>query len=148
MRGSDTKTLLWIRRGTMIRIPKTIYQAMIEQAKRESPLECCGILAGKDGTVLRAFAMRNEEESPDRYSMSPREQIKVFEEMDRESLEMVAIYHSHTHTIPFPSETDVRLAFYPDVAFVIISLMEEAPVVKAFKIRKDAIYPEEIEVIP
>lgn len=132
----------------MIRIPNEIYQVMIEQAKKEFPLECCGILAGKDGTVQRVFTMRNEEQSPDRYSMSPREQIKVFEELERESLDMVAIYHSHTHTIPFPSETDVRLAFYPDVAFVIISLMEQAPLVKAFKIRREAIYPEEIEVIP
>jgi len=67
--------------------------------------------------------------------------------MDRESLDMVAIYHSHTHTIPFPSETDVKLAFYPEVASVIISLKEETPVVKAFRIKEDAIYPEEIEVI-
>lgn len=132
----------------MIRIPEPIYEAMIDHARREAPLECCGILAGLDGTVRKAFAMRNEEQSPDRYAMSPKEQIKVFEEMERDSLEMVAIYHSHTHTIPFPSETDVRLSFYPDVAFVIISLMEDTPVVKAFKIKKDAIYPEEIEVIP
>jgi proteasome lid subunit RPN8/RPN11 len=74
--------------------------------------------------------------------------LKAFEEMDRESLEMVAIYHSHTHTIPFPSETDVRLAFYPEVFSVIISLKEEKnPLVKAFRVQKDGIYPEEIEVI-
>ncbi len=132
----------------MIRIPKPIYIAMIEHARKESPLECCGILSGKDGTVQKAFELRNEEQSPIRYSMSPKEQLKVFEEMDREALEMMAIYHSHTHTLPFPSETDVGLAFYPDVASVIISLKEETPVVKAFQIREDAIYPEEIEVIP
>jgi len=131
----------------MIRIPKSIYHAMIDHAKRESPLECCGILAGHNGTVLKAFESRNEEQSPVRYSMSPQEQLKIFEEMERESLDIVAIYHSHTHTIPFPSETDVRLAFYPEVASVIISLQEESPVVKAFKIRKDAVYLEEIEVV-
>ena len=132
----------------MIRIPKPIYIAMIEHARKESPLECCGILSGKDGTVQKAFELRNAEQSPIRYSMSPQEQLKVFEEMDRESLEMVAIYHSHTHTISFPSETDVRLAFYPDVSSIIISLKEEKnPLVKAFRVQKDAIYPEEIEVI-
>jgi len=132
----------------MIKIPKPIYDTMIEHARKEAPLECCGILAGKDGTVQRAFELKNEEKSPVRYSMSPQDQLKVFEEMEKESLDMVAIYHSHTHTIPFPSETDVRLAFYPEVASVIISLMEERPIVKAFKIREDAIYLEEIEVIP
>ncbi len=132
----------------MIRIPKSIYIAMIEHARKESPLECCGILSGKDGTVQKAFELRNAEQSPIRYSMSPQEQLKVFEEMERETLEMVGIYHSHTHTIPFPSETDVRLAFYPEVFSVIISLKEEKnPLVKAFRIQEDAIYPEEIEVI-
>ncbi|MGQ9646817.1 MAG: Mov34/MPN/PAD-1 family protein [Thermodesulfobacteriota bacterium] len=131
----------------MIRIPKPIYDAMVEHARKEAPLECCGILGGKDGTVQKAFKLSNEEQSPVRYSMSPQDQLKVFEEMERESLEMVGIYHSHTHTIPFPSETDVRLMFYPDISSVIISLKEERPLVKAFKISEDAIYLEEIEVI-
>ena len=131
----------------MIKIPKPIYIAMIEHARKESPLECCGILSGKDGIVQKSFELRNAEQSPIRYSMSPRDQLGIFEEMDREALEMVAIYHSHTHTIPFPSETDVRLAFYPEVFSVIISLKEEKnPLVKAFRVQKDAIYPEEIEV--
>lgn len=131
----------------MIKIPKSIYHTIIEHARREAPLECCGILGGREGAVERAFDLSNTEKSPVRYSMSPQEQVRVFDEMDRESLDMVAIYHSHTHTIPFPSETDVKLAFYPEVASVIISLKEETPVVKAFRIKEDAIYPEEIEVI-
>lgn len=132
----------------MIRIPKPIYIAMIEHARKELPLECCGILSGKDGTVQKAFELRNEEKSPIRYSMSPQEQLKVFEEMERESLEMVAIYHSHTHTIPFPSETDVKMGFYPEVPSIIISLKEEEnPIIKVFLIREDAIYLEEIEVV-
>ena len=121
---------------------------MIDHARRESPLECCGILSGKDGTVKRAFELQNAEKSPTRYSISPLEQLKVFEEMEKGSLEMIAIYHSHTHTIPFPSETDVKLAFYPDISSVIISLKDEKePVVKAFQISKDAIYLEEIKVL-
>jgi proteasome lid subunit RPN8/RPN11 len=89
----------------------------------------------------------NEEESTTRYFMSPRDQLKVFEEMEAESMEMIAIYHSHLKTIPFPSETDVKSAFYPDVSSIIISLKEENPVMKAFQISKEAIYLEEIEVI-
>jgi len=132
----------------MMQIPKEIYQRMIDHARRESPLECCGILSGKDGTVKRAFELQNAEKSPTRYSISPLEQLKVFEEMEKRSLEMIAIYHSHTHTIPFPSETDVRLAFYPDVSSVIISLKDEKdPTVKAFQISEEAIYPEEFEVV-
>lgn len=132
----------------MLRIPKTIYKEMLDHARREWPLECCGILSGKEKTVQKAFELKNTEESPVLYSMSPQEQIKVFEEMEKESMGMIAIYHSHPKTIPFPSETDVKLAFYPDISSVIISLKEEEnPVMKAFQISKEAIYLEEIEVI-
>jgi len=132
----------------MIRIPETIYKEVLDHARREWPLECCGILSGKERTVQKAFELQNAEESPVLYSMSPQEQLKVFEEMEKESMEMIAIYHSHPETIPFPSETDVKLTFYPDVSSVIISLKEkENPVMKALQISKEAIYPEEIEVI-
>jgi proteasome lid subunit RPN8/RPN11 len=132
----------------MIRIPKEIYQEMLHHARREWPLECCGILGGKEKTAEKAFELRNAEESPVLYSMSPQDQLKVFEEMEKGSMEMIAVYHSHPHTIPFPSETDVKLAFYPDISSIIISLKEEEnPVVKAFQIEKEAIYLEEIEVI-
>lgn len=131
----------------MIKIPRSIYMAVIEHARKESPLECCGILGGKDGTVQRAFEMRNAEQSQIRYSILPQDQIGIFKEMDREALEMLAIYHSHTHTLPFPSEADVKMAFYPEVSSVIVSLKEKDPQVKAFRIQKDAIYPEEIEII-
>jgi len=133
---------------SMLRIPQPIYQRMLDHAKREWPLECCGILSGKEKTVQKAFELKNSEESPLLYSMSPQEQMRVFEEMEQESMEMVAIYHSHPKTIPFPSETDVKLTFYPDVSSVIISLEEkENPVMKAFQISKEAIYLEEIKVI-
>ena len=132
----------------MLRIPRTVFQKIIEHARREAPLECCGILSGKHGTVQKTFELRNAEQSPVRYSISPQDQLGIFEEMDREALEMVAIYHSHTHTLPFPSETDVKMAFYPEVFSVIISLKEEKnPQLKAFRIQKEAIYPEEIEII-
>jgi len=80
--------------------------------------------------------------------MCPQEQLRVFEEVEKESMGMIAIYHSHPHTIPFPSETDVKMAFYPEVSSIIISLKErENPVVKAFRIEKEAIRLEEIEVV-
>ncbi|RPJ06511.1 MAG: M67 family peptidase [Deltaproteobacteria bacterium] len=132
----------------MIRIPKSIYEGIVEHSKREWPLECCGILVGKGETVEKAFELTNTEKSSIRFLMSPQEQLKVFEEMDKGSMEMIAIYHSHPHTIAFPSETDVKMAFYPEVSSIIVSLKErENPVVKAFRIEKEAVLLVEIEVI-
>lgn len=132
----------------MVRIPKAIYQGMVEHAKKESPIECCGILSGKEETVLKVFALKNAEESPVRYSIPPQEQLRVFEEMEKDSMEMIAVYHSHPHSIPFPSETDVKMAFYPELSTIIVSLKEEKnPIVKAFQIKEEAIYLDEIEII-
>ncbi len=131
----------------MVRIPKTIFQEMVDHALRQAPLECCGILAGRGRTVRRMYEMRNTDRSRTTYFMAPEEQLEVFREMEKEGLDMVAIYHSHPHTIPFPSERDVRLAFYPDVACIIISLKDGETSVKAFRIGKEAISIEPIRVI-
>jgi proteasome lid subunit RPN8/RPN11 len=131
----------------MMRIPETIFKKMVEHALREVPLECCGILAGKGRTVHRIYEMRNADGSKISYFMAPEEQLEVFQEIERDGLDMVAIYHSHPHTIPFPSEKDVRLAFYPDVAYIIISLKDGETSVKGFRMGKDAIYIEPIRLI-
>jgi [CysO sulfur-carrier protein]-S-L-cysteine hydrolase len=135
-------------RMKMIRIPRSIYKEIVEHAEREWPLECCGILGGKEETVKKAFELSNVEKSSTRFLMSSREQLRVFEELEKESMEMIAIYHSHPHTISFPSETDVKMAYYPDVSSMIISLKEkDHPVVKAFRIEKKDILLVEIEVL-
>jgi proteasome lid subunit RPN8/RPN11 len=138
-----------IEQKTMIKIPESIFQGIIEHARRQWPLECCGILAGEENTVKRFFEMTNSEQSAVRYSMAPQDQLRAYDEMDREGMEMVAIYHSHPHTIAFPSETDVKLAVLPELVSIIVSLKQkEEPVVKAFRISKEAIHIEEIEVRP
>jgi proteasome lid subunit RPN8/RPN11 len=132
----------------MIRIPESVYRKMVEHAKRENPLECCGLLGGKEQTVQEIFETQNVARSPILFSMDSKEELMVLREIENQSMEIIAIYHSHPHTIPFPSETDVKMAFSFDVPLVIISLKErDNLVVKAFQIRKEAIYLEEIEVI-
>lgn len=131
----------------MVRIPRMIFQKMLNHAEREAPLECCGILAGKGRTVHRIYEMRNRDGSMTTYLIAPEEQLEVFGRMEEQDLEMVAIYHSHPHTHPFPSERDVRLAFYPDVAHIIISLKEGETSVKGFRIGKEAIHIEPIRLI-
>jgi len=132
----------------MIRIPESIYRRMVEHAQKEKPLECCGLLGGKDQTVQEIFEIQNVARSPILFSMDTKEELMAFEEMESQSMEIIAIYHSHPHTIPFPSEADVRMAFSFNVPLVIISLKEsDDSVVKAFRIRKEAIYLQDVEVI-
>jgi proteasome lid subunit RPN8/RPN11 len=131
----------------MVRIPRMIFQKMVKHALREAPAECCGIMAGKGRTIRRIYEMRNADGSRTSYSMILEEQVEVFQEIEEERLDMVAIYHSHPHTIPFPSVRDVRLAFYPEVTHIIISLKDGETSVKGFRIGKEAIYLEPIRLV-
>ena len=96
----------------------------------------------------KSFEIRNLKSSSVQFLMDPQEQLNAFEQMEESSMEMVAVYHSHPHTLPFPSEMDVQKTFDPDMPSIIISLKEkDDPMVKAFRIEKEAIYLVEIELI-
>jgi proteasome lid subunit RPN8/RPN11 len=96
-----------------LEIPEGLLKRVIEHARREYPLESCGILAGKDGKITDFYPMVNTEKSSSFYLMEPEEQLRVFLEMERKGLELSAIYHSHPHTAAFPSQRDIDNAFYP-----------------------------------
>ena len=106
----------------MLRIPSNITEEMIAHAKADFPLECCGILAGKDDTISHIYKVINNDKSRVSYLMDPKEQIRVFKEMRTLGIEMKAIYHSHPNHPAYPSMTDVELAYYPDAIYIIISI--------------------------
>jgi proteasome lid subunit RPN8/RPN11 len=79
--------------------------------------------------------------------LDAKEQIRVFEEMDDEGLELLGIVHTHTHSEAYPSDTDKRLAYYPDAHYLIMSLTDrEHPVLRAFSIRDGEVTEEELIV--
>jgi proteasome lid subunit RPN8/RPN11 len=119
----------------MIRIPQLIIKALIEQAQNELPNEACGLLAGKEGTVEKRYVMTNVDHSPEHFSFSPAEQFQVVRSTRKEGLEVIANYHSHPETPARPSEEDIRLAYDPDILYLIVSLASEQPTVKAFQIQ-------------
>jgi len=123
-----------------LEIPEDLLSQIIEHARREYPLESCGILAGKNGKIARVYSMENTEKSSSSYLMGPEEQLKVFREVEEEGLELSAIYHSHPHSAAYPSQRDVDYAFYPDSLILIISLMDrKAPQVGVFQIENGKI---------
>ena len=106
-------------------IPREFADAMVQHAIEEDPNECCGLLAGKDGQVLKHYRMTNTEGSPYRYNMDGKELLLATREIDDNGWEMQVIYHSHTHSPAYPSNTDVRLAEnWPDPYYLLVSLRE------------------------
>ena len=131
----------------MVRIARDIMEGMERHARESYPLECCGLLAGKEKLITVIFQTRNAAASVDKYEIDPVEQLNVFEEIDRRSLKLLGIYHSHPHHPCYPSALDISRAFYPDTVFFIISLVDlQRPQIKAFIIREGTVAEEEIVV--
>jgi proteasome lid subunit RPN8/RPN11 len=133
----------------VLAIQREVIKDIIAHAKQEEPGECCGILAGRDNLITRLFKLTNIQTDPDRYEMDPKEQVQAFEEIDRSNMELLGIYHSHPHSPAFPSLVDISRAFYPTIAFFIISLLnEENPELKAFEIVERKVKEKTFAVLP
>jgi proteasome lid subunit RPN8/RPN11 len=118
-----------------LNIPRNILEQMARQARAEAPIEACGILAGRNGTVEKLYRMTNADQSSTHFMMVPEEQFRVAKDIRSAGRQMLAIYHSHPNAPARPSAEDIRLALTPDVAYVILSLQApDQPVVKGFSI--------------
>ena len=129
----------------MLTLPGAFIDDMVAHAKEEAPNECCGIIAGVDGRASRLFRARNSEASPYRYSVDPKDLFRIYRECEENDWNFLAIYHSHTASEAYPSPTDVRLAFWPEAYYILVSLQDSAnPVVRAFRILDGAVTEEDL----
>jgi len=121
-------------------------EEMLALARAERPNEACGILAGDNGRAVKFFPATNAEHSPTRYVVDPQDQLRIMKEIDAQGWELLGIFHSHTHTAAYPSSTDVSLAAnWPDAYYLIASLQNEPPELRAFRIADGRVENEEIE---
>jgi proteasome lid subunit RPN8/RPN11 len=131
----------------MTELDGVFLKEIVDQGLREFPNECCGLIAAEAGAPVKVFPMKNADASPATYRLDGKEQLRVFDELDERGWDLWAIYHSHTHSDAYPSETDVRLAFYPDARCILVSLADrEHPVVRSFFIRDDQVIEEELTI--
>ncbi len=92
---------------------------MLADVKERSMEEACGLVGGKDHTSMAVFPVTNLLHSPTRYRMDPEEQLRVFNQLDENQWELLAIYHSHPNGPPGPSPIDIAEAMYPGVIYLI-----------------------------
>jgi [CysO sulfur-carrier protein]-S-L-cysteine hydrolase len=123
-----------------VRISRELIDEILAHAREEAPNECCGLIGGADGRAHRVFRARNSEASPLRYVVDARDQIRIMGEITERGEELVGIYHSHTRSAAYPSQTDINLAEgWPDPLYLICSLVADPPEIRAFAIRDGAI---------
>jgi proteasome lid subunit RPN8/RPN11 len=117
-----------------MRISQSLVEEMVNHAREDLPNECCGMVGGRDGEATEVIRVANSAASPLRYEMDPQEQYDALKKIEEGGGELLAIYHSHTKSAAYPSQTDVNQAVaWPEQVYVIVSLAEEgAPDVKAY----------------
>jgi proteasome lid subunit RPN8/RPN11 len=131
----------------MFRIEGRYIDEMIAHARQEAPIECCGILGGKDGRVLQLYRATNAEQSRYRYEVDSGELFRIHRECEERGWEFVGIYHSHPSTEAYPSPTDVRRASWPEALYFVVSLRDsESPAVRAYRIVDGQVSEEELEI--
>jgi len=124
----------WSASLAAMRISQGLVDEMVAHAREDLPNECCGMVGGRDGEATVVVRVANAAASPLRYEMDPQEQYDALKAIEDGGGELLAIYHSHTKSAAYPSQTDVNQAVaWPEQVYVIVSLRDaEAPDVKAY----------------
>lgn len=129
-------------------IPRSLVEALLAEARRSLPQECCGLLGGHGRSVSRIFPATNQLASPVAYEIPPRELFQIFRQLRAEKLDLVGIYHSHPTGDNAPSARDRERAYYPHAAYVILSPAAEAPrPLRAFLIEGEAVRELPVEIV-
>lgn len=130
-----------------MRIGRALLDELIDHARAEAPNECCGMIASLDGVAMRVHRAVNAAASPLRYELNGADQYRIQMAIEDAGHELGAIYHSHTRSAPYPSQTDINLAFYPDALYVIVGIAEPEPDVRAWAIRDGQVTEHALEVV-
>jgi proteasome lid subunit RPN8/RPN11 len=129
-----------------MRISRALLDEIVAHARAEAPNECCGMVASESGRAVEVHPAVNAAASPLRYEMDPKDQLRIETAIEDAGRDLGAIYHSHTRSEPYPSQTDVNLAFHPNALYVIVGLAGDAPDVRAYRIVDGRISDADLEV--
>jgi proteasome lid subunit RPN8/RPN11 len=129
-----------------MRMPQALFDEMVAHARADAPNECCGMIASQNGAAVTIHPAQNAAASPLRYEIDGAEQYRIQMAIDDAGHDLGAIYHSHTRSAPYPSQTDINLAFYPDALYVIVGLAADDAEVRAFEIRDGRVAEADLEV--
>lgn len=120
----------------MLRLTEDVFSRMVGHCYDGLPLEACGLLGGDPATakVTRCYPTGNAAASARVYTVEPRDHLRADRDAEAQGLELIGVFHSHTHTDAYPSPTDVAQAPDPTWHYVLVSLRDVAPVVRSYRI--------------
>lgn len=132
----------------MLRLDRAAFDAICDLAFQEYPLEMCGLIAGTPGSdhAGHFYPCRNAAESAKVYTIDPKDHLRAELDADDRDWEINGVVHSHTHSEPYPSPTDVVQAPDPRWHYVIVSLKRDAPELRSYRIVDGVITEEPVEL--
>jgi proteasome lid subunit RPN8/RPN11 len=106
-----------------VRIAPALLDQIVAHAREDAPNECCGFVAVRDGEAIEVRRAVNQAASPLKFEVDGREVMRALDDFEDAGADLGAIYHSHTRTAPYPSQTDINFAAnWPGVAWIIVGL--------------------------
>ena len=132
----------------MLRISTTLADEMIAHCLLGLPDEACGLLAGPEGAgvVDALYPTENLAASALVYTVDPRAHLRADREAEQRGQVLVGVFHSHTHTEAYPSPTDIAQAPDPSWHYVIVSLRDDAPAIRSYRIIDGQVVEEAVEI--
>ena len=134
----------------MLRIDRTIHDAIVAHARRDHPDEACGVVAGPEGSdrPVRFVPMLNAARSPTFYEFDSADLLALYKDMAERDEEPVVVYHSHTATEAYPSRTDISYASEPNAHYVLVSTRDDDTAeFRSFRIVDGEVTEEPVEVV-
>lgn len=136
----------------MIYLQKSDYDLIVDWARKSLPEEACGLLGGtvegENKFVKKVYLFENTDHSNEHFTISPQDQLGAIIDMRKNGNTLLGNWHSHPESPSRPSEEDKRLAMDSKLRYLILSLMDEEPVLNAFIIDVDKnVSKEEINVL-
>jgi proteasome lid subunit RPN8/RPN11 len=131
-----------------VRIDAALLERILAHARRDFPNECCGMIATRDEHAIAIHEATNVAASPLRFEVDGREIIQAQDAFEAEGAELGAIYHSHTRSEPYPSQTDVNFAAgWPGVEWLIVGLRRDGePTVRSYRIEDGVVREVDVDV--
>ncbi|MBO6301338.1 MAG: M67 family metallopeptidase [Ruminiclostridium sp.] len=134
----------------MIKMRRSDYETILAHAKKEAPVEACGLIAGRfdgdDKIIEKVYILTNTDHAEEHFTLDPREQLAAVKDMRANGLEQLGNWHSHPVSPSRPSDEDKRLAYDSTASYMILSLMNDDPVLNSFHIEGDTAVKEELVI--
>jgi len=134
-----------------VRLKQSDFDTIVAHAKSGLPNEACGLVAGKIDndikTVEKVYLLSNPDNSPEHFSIDPKEQLSAVKDMRTNGFVSLGNFHSHPSTPARLSEEDIRLAYDGKASYLILSLANESPTLKAFGVVSGEVTPQVVEIV-